>query len=275
MAVYGAEVAAGMLEVDSEEPSVGYRIEGLVSAPSLHRANRTYMTFFVNRRWIQSRTLSFALEDAYRGLLPEKRYPLAALNLTLPFGEVDVNSHPAKREVRFHQEGKVYSALQRAVRSALVATAPVRDMRGRGRGTPSPGSGLSASAGPGSFRSPFDTGSTGSLGPDGSDISQSASGGSGNDVRNAGNYGRSSYSGGNSLDGVGPPDAAPTPQQALPALRVVGQVRLTYIVAESPDGMYLVDQHAAHERVLFDRIIRRAAQREAQSQPLLAPARWT
>ena len=279
LAVYGAEVAAGMLEVNSEEPSVGYRIEGLVSAPSLHRANRTYMTFFVNRRWIQSRTLSFALEDACRGLLPEKRYPLATLNLTLPFGEVDVNSHPAKREVRFHQEGKVYSALQRAVRSALVATAPVRDMRGPGRGAPSPGSGLSSSAGPGFFRSPFDTGSTGFLGPDGSDISQSASSGSGNDVgnagndvRNAGNYGRSSYSGGSSLDGAGPPDAALTPQQALPALRVVGQVRLTYIVAESPDGMYLVDQHAAHERVLFDRIIRRAAQREAQSQPLLAPA---
>ena len=63
-----------------------------------------------------------------------------------------------------------------------------------------------------------------------------------------------------------------TPQVTLPALRVVGQVRLTYIVAESPDGMYLVDQHAAHERVLYDRIVRRAAGREPQSQPLLSPA---
>ena len=63
-----------------------------------------------------------------------------------------------------------------------------------------------------------------------------------------------------------------TPQQALPALRVVGQVRLTYIVAESPDGMYLVDQHAAHERVLFDRIVQGTTQREVQAQPLLAPA---
>ena len=63
-----------------------------------------------------------------------------------------------------------------------------------------------------------------------------------------------------------------TPQQALPALRVVGQVRLTYIVAESPDGMYLVDQHAAHERVLFDRIVRQAARREVPAQPLLTPA---
>ena len=73
-------------------------------------------------------------------------------------------------------------------------------------------------------------------------------------------------------EGYGPPDAALTPQQTLPALRVVGQVRLTYVVAESPDGMYLVDQHAAHERVLFDRIVRDASTKQSLSQLLLAPA---
>ena len=241
LAVYGAEAAAAMLEVAGQDPETGYRLAGFAGAPNLHRANRTYMTFFVNRRWIQSRLLSFALEEAYHGLLPEKRYPLAALNLILPYSAVDVNSHPAKREVRFHQEGKVYAALQRAVRAALVAAAPVREFRGTRRAPAS----ADATATPGFFRSPLDSRAPG----------QAAASAANRPV--AGN---------------GPPAAAMTPQQALPTLRVVGQVRLTYIVAESPDGMYLVDQHAAHERVLFDRIVRQAAQREVPSQPLLTPA---
>ena len=241
LAVYGAEAAAAMLEVAGQDGETGYRVTGFAGAPNLHRANRTYMTFFVNRRWIQSRMLTFALEEAYHGLLPEKRYPLAALNLVLPYEAVDVNSHPAKREVRFHQEGKVYAALQRAVRAALVGAAPVRDISGPGRAAVATGS----SGTPGFFRSPFD-------------------------ARSPGNAAMGA--GGRPVEGGGPATAAMTPQQALPSLRVVGQVRLTYIVAESPDGMYLVDQHAAHERVLFDRIVQRAAEREVQSQPLLAPA---
>lgn len=241
LAVYGAEAAAAMLEVAGQDPETGYRLAGFAGAPNLHRANRTYMTFFVNRRWIQSRLLSFALEEAYHGLLPEKRYPLAALNLILPYSAVDVNSHPAKREVRFHQEGKVYAALQRAVRAALVAAAPVREFRGSRRAPAA----ADSTATPGFFRSPLDSRAPG----------QAAASAASRPV-----------------DGNGPPAAAMTPQQALPTLRVVGQVRLTYIVAESPDGMYLVDQHAAHERVLFDRIVRQAAQREVPSQPLLTPA---
>ncbi len=246
VAVYGADVASNLLEVSGESPDSGYRVEGFVGNPSLHRANRTYMTFFVNRRWIQSRMLTFALEEAYQRLLPERRYPLAALNLSLPYEDVDVNSHPAKREVRFHQDGKVFSALQQGVRAALVAHSPVRSMQSPTTPrSPYPDSGLQV---PGFFRSPFDgrssPGSPANGRPDGSPALE---------------------------QGFGPEGAALTPQQTIPALRVVGQVRLTYIVAESPDGMYLVDQHAAHERVLFDRMVRKAAQREALSQPLLSP----
>lgn len=241
LAVYGAEAAAALLEVEGADPETGYRVAGFAGAPNLHRANRTYMTFFVNRRWIQSRLLSFALEESYHGLLPEKRYPVAALNLILPYDAVDVNSHPAKREVRFRQEGKVYAALQRAARAVLVGAAPVRDMGGPVRPAGTGGNTWT----PGFFRSPFDARSPGNAAVSG--------------VGRAG-------------DGSGPAGAALTPQQALPALRVVGQVRLTYIVAESPDGMYLVDQHAAHERVLFDRIVQGTAQREVQAQPLLEPA---
>lgn len=242
LAVYGPEVASGMLQVQAEDPESGYGVDGFVSAPRLNRANRTYMTFFINRRWIQSRMLSFALEEAYHGLLPERRYPLAALNLTLPYSDVDVNSHPAKREVRFVDESKVYSTLQRAVRAALIADSPVPVLGRSGFGSNQPPT-AAGSASPSFFRSAFDR------------PGSSASGAGGRVTQDSGGLTAAGF----------------TPQQALPSLRVVGQVRLTYIVAEGPDGMYLVDQHAAHERVLFDRIVRKAADTSPEYQPLLAP----
>ena len=251
VAVYGPSVAASLLEVSEEDPETGYSVQGFIGNPGLHRANRTYMTFFVNRRWIQSRMLTHALEEAYLGMLPERRYPLAALNLGVPYEDVDVNSHPAKREVRFRQDGKVYSALQRAVRGALVAHSPVRSFRTAPSGQPIiPSSGFGS---PGFFRSPFD-GGAGAPSAGGPDLKSGSQGGR------------------PEVEKIGPAGAAMTPRQALPALRVVGQVRLTYIVAESPDGMYLVDQHAAHERVLYDAIIRRTDSEEVQVRPLLSPA---
>ena len=236
LAVYGSEVAGAMLEVAGEDPETGYRVGGFASPASLHRANRTYMTFFVNRRWVQSRMLSFSLEEAYHGLLPDRRYPLTVLDLSLPFDEVDVNFHPAKREVRFHKEGKVFSLLQRAVRAAVVAESPVPRMQ-----FPGPAPAVSAP-----YRGPSPQGG-----------------------------GAPSYFAPSPLSGPGetawaPPDAA-APRPAPPALKVVGQVKLTYIVAEGEEGMFLVDQHAAHERVLMEQIRRQAAERSPQSQPLLEP----
>ena len=236
LAVYGSQVAGSMLEVHAEDPETGYAVEGYVGAPSISRANRTYMTFFVNRRLIQNRMLSFAVEEAYAGLLQTKRYPVAAINVVMPYDAVDVNSHPAKREVRFHDDSRVFSLTQRAVRAALVAGSPVPPF-------PVASGGLSSSGG-------FRSGSrfSGAVFP--------------------------AYGGG--------ADRAPEPVGATGAealsllgrpsvpLQVVGQLKLTYIVAEGPEGMYLVDQHAAHERVVFDRIVGRREQREAVSQPLLA-----
>ena len=236
LAVYGAEIAGAMLEIGDEDPETGYRVDGFVSPPSLHRANRTYMTFFANRRWIQSRMLSFALEEAYHGLLPDKRYPLAVINLSLPFDDVDVNCHPAKREIRFHKDGKVFSVLQRAVRAAVVAGSPAPHAQLSGpssatappyRGTSSQGSGTASYFSPGAFNT----------------------------------FEEKPWA---------PPDAA-APRPVPPALKVVGQVKLTYIVAEGEEGMFLVDQHAAHERVLVERILDQAARKSPQSQPLLEP----
>ena len=234
LAVYGPQAATAMLEVHGEDPETGYQVDGFAGAPSLTRANRTYMTFFVNRRWVQSRMLSFAVEEAYIGLLQVKRYPLAALNISIPYEEVDVNSHPSKREVRFREENRVFSTVQRAVRAVLMADSPIPSLA-------SPPESAYPAAVTSSFfpRSAFGAARYGGGMPD--------------------------YEGG--LEG-GQADAR-LPKQPAPPLKVVGQLKLTYIVAEGPAGMFLVDQHAAHERVLFDRIYERASEQEPQSQPLL------
>ena len=240
LAVYGGQVAQNMLEVHAEDPESGYTVEGFAAAPSVSRANRTYLTFFVNRRLIQSRMLSFAVEEAYSGLLQVRRYPVAAVNVVMPYEEVDVNSHPAKREVRFHQENRVFSLTQRAVRAALMAESPVPTAAPALGGTPS-----FSSFGGGSRRATSPGGVSGRSGtgwprpPD-----------------------PAPASGGEALSLLGRPSVP---------LRVVGQLKLTYIVAEGPEGMYLVDQHAAHERTVFDRICVQRSDREAASQHLLAP----
>jgi DNA mismatch repair protein MutL len=236
LAVYGPQAATAMLEVHGEDSETGYQVDGFVGAPSLTRANRTYMTFFVNRRWVQSRMLSYAVEEAYMGLLQVKRYPLSALNISIPYEDVDVNSHPSKREVRFREENRVFSTVQRAVRSVLVADSPVPNL------APPTDSDYPAAVAPSFFpRSAFGI------------------------VRSRG--GMPDYPTG----ALGGPADAAAPLQPAPPLKVVGQLKLTYIVAEGPAGMFLVDQHAAHERVLFDRISLDISEREPLSQPLLEP----
>ena len=232
-AVYGAPAAAAMLEIHAADPETGYAVEGYAATPSASRANRTYMTFFVNRRWIQNRMLAYAVEEAYTGLLPVKRYPMAALNVIMPYAEVDVNSHPAKREVRFHHERPLFALTQRAVRAALVSDSPVPSAAPFE--PPRPGGGFPPGGAKSGADRPADSG-----------------------------YGGRGYSGAGT-------DALPLLGRPAVPLRVVGQLKQTYIVAEGPEGMYLVDQHAAHERVVFDRLIGRRDDEDAPAQSLLAP----
>ena len=236
VAVYGAETAGALLEVSRDPGDDGYGLRGYTSSPSVHRSNRSYATFLVNRRWVQSPLLSFALEQSYQGFLPDRRHPLAVLALTVPAGDLDVNVHPAKREVRFRQEDRAFSALQRAVRGALAETAPVPEMRLQGSPTPL-GQAEEATGNP--------------------RLVPAAFGGE----RNTWDF---------AAGGTAPPIGA-TPVDAIPSLRVLGQVRSTYLVAEGADGLYLIDQHAAHERVLFERVSRDVASRSPQIQALLEP----
>ena len=251
VAVYGVDVAAEMiaLATDADQPESDIRVRGFVSPPSLHRSNSTYITLFVNGRWVQDRSLSYAVIQAYHTLLPKGRYPLAVVMLELPPGDVDVNVHPTKAEVRFRDGDAAFRTIQRAVRSTLMAQAPVPR-----------------------FSRPEDdpTGSTG-----GRQTWPTAS--------SPGREGRlkrlTSLGGERQLqfedrpaagDDVGAREFV-SQEERLPPLRVVGQLGATYIIAEGPQGMFLIDQHAAHERVLFERLLRQRQQAEIRSQALLEP----
>jgi DNA mismatch repair protein MutL len=125
-AVYGAEVAAAAIEIDvppANENEPGVR--GVAIEPRLHRSSRNYISIYVNRRWVRNRALTFAVEEAYQGMLPVGRRPIAALDLSIPPEDVDVNVHPTKAEVRLRRERDVFGLLQRAVRRALSGSATV------------------------------------------------------------------------------------------------------------------------------------------------------
>ncbi len=231
--VYGSDTVDAMLEMSGADAE-GRRTWGLVSPPAVHRANRAAINFYVNRRWVQSRLLLQAVEEAYRGLLMEGRHPVVALHVEMAAAEVDVNVHPAKREVRFHHEGAVFSLAQRAVRETLVARSPVPLV------TASP-----------SAATPFRWRPT----------SREAN------LQEPLPW-RTLIPPKEQAPSKEPPASIPA---ALPALRVLGQASGTYIIAEGPEGVYLIDQHAAHERVRYEQVTRQAQERQPEVQGLLEP----
>ncbi len=122
-AAYGLDVGSAMLEVSGEPGAIA--VQGLAGPPQLSRSSRTYISLFVNRRWIRSRRLTYAVKGAYEGMLMVRRHPIVVLDLRLEPGAVDVNVHPTKAEVRFRDESAAFSAVQKAVRAALVTSSPV------------------------------------------------------------------------------------------------------------------------------------------------------
>ncbi len=242
-AIYGAETASAMLAVDHEE--AGVRITGLAGPPGVHRGNRAAISVFINGRWVQSRPLVFAIVDAYEGQLPIGRHPVAALDVHLDDEDVDVNVHPAKAEVRFRDERAVARTVRRAVLAALEGSRPVSWMDPGAAPAATPQDATTGGPAPlASLRARLEPPSIAAMrGPQ--------------PVQP-----RLDWSTG--VKAADRPAQPPGHREVIPLLRVVGQVGLTYIVAEGPDGMYLIDQHAAHERVVFDRIV---ALREAAGPP--------
>ncbi len=239
--VFGTEVASQMLEVSAEEKVASglVKVEGFVSPPSIHRPNRSQISFFVNRRWVQDALLTRALMEAYHTYLPSGRYPVVVLGITLDPALVDVNVHPTKREIRFKHPGDVFAAVQKAVRRVLTRQAPVAPFAGTLEAEPVPAQGRLGLC----SRMPI----RGRQGTPASPAHPKAE------------------------PAPVPPAQAASLVERLPVLRVLGQIGLTYIVAEGPDGMYLIDQHSAHERVLYEKLSRRREGEPIPSQKLLEP----
>src|SRR5258706_14870736 len=246
--LYGVDVAKQMLEIMAEEE--GYRLTGFISPTSLTRSNRKEITFFINGRWVHVISLSTALLQAYHTLLMVGRYPMTVLFLEINPEEVDVNVHPAKAEVRFRNQEKIFSFVQRSARKALLAYSPIPNVApslwGTTRTVPS--------------ESRSTVGLDWAIGHD----------------EPVSNLQRVESSEQLSVSSSGQPSVVSARQQStfkrIPLLRLIGQIGATYIVAEGPDGLYLVDQHSAHERVLFEKLMAQHDLKKIPSQVLLTPA---
>lgn len=237
--LFGAEPVGQLRPVDFRAGDL--RLHGYAGLPSLSRGDRSDQYFFINGRPAGAPLLHFALSEAYHTLLPRGRYPVLYLFLELPPGQVDVNVHPAKKEVRFRNPGAVRDAVIEGLRRALGTTpAAAAGIPG----APAP----SAAPAPESWLPALDR-----------------------ERPPAFAYPRLPMI----PSGPAPAtDAGPAPSGAAGPwawIRVVGQVGGLYVVLETSDGVVLMDPHAAHERVLFERFMKEVTGHRVNSQGLLAP----
>jgi len=273
---------------DYEPPPRGkVRLHGFVSKPELQKLNRNSIFVFVNHRLVRDRLVQHALTDAYRNIIPPTVFPVVLLFLEMPPTEVDANVHPAKTEVRFRQQGFVHDFVRDGVRAALMKARPVPQFRREITAAPtaavalSPGAdlprpddamaetggfALTAQALPartGSFA--FDGGEfVGSTGIVGAYRAATPSA----PVLHPAQAANGSPCGAASED-IAEPEGESVPQ--LLSLRPLGQVRESFILAVNPEGLWIIDQHVAHERVLFERVLRQRQTESIPIQKLLMP----
>jgi DNA mismatch repair protein MutL len=256
-ALYGVDVARQMLDINLEEER--FKLTGFISPVALTRSNRKEITFFINGRWVQDTPLTQALLQAYHTLLMVGRFPLAALFLEVPPEEVDVNVHPAKAEVRFRNPEKVFGFILRSARRTILAFTPVpqvapQNLWGRTDERPQATD----------DRRQVDTGWI--LGHAAHHRPLTT-----DNIQGIQQSEDSSYIVSRTSSAVEQPLTTDNSRLATPILRLIGQIGATYLVAEGPDGLYLIDQHAAHERVLFEKLMTQHESKNIPSQALLTP----
>lgn len=271
------------------------RLHGFVSKPEIQKLNRNSIFIFVNGRLIRDRLILHALTDAYRNIIPPTVFPVVLLFLEMPFSEVDVNVHPSKTEVRFRQSSFLHDFVRDSVRAALMKARPVPAFATEIHASPTARAELSPR---------LDTqGVPDELGISAEDIGALTAPGAPARTEPL-EFGGSFAVEGNAAvgaarlrpQGFGSHIAAPRlPAQevvpetdsgcgalveesdesmdlsALSSLRPLGQIRDSFILAVEPQGLWIVDQHVAHERVLFEKILRQRAERTVESQRLLMP----
>jgi DNA mismatch repair protein MutL len=280
-------------EADYAPPEPGFlRISGFVSKPELQKLNRNSVYVFVNHRLVRDRLVLHALTEAYRNIIPPTSYPVVLLFLEMPPQEVDVNVHPAKTEVRFRQPGFVHDFIRDTVRTTLMTARPAASfaaaLGGSHGGTahasasllidvsPMPGPpgetvfsprAVEESEGAASaddvdaftLRAPVVPESPGRLAFSEQGIAvgyEDVAGASGNMGSNGAAF---------------QPDGPAETLNALATLKPLGQIRDSFILAANDEGLWIIDQHVAHERVLFEKILRDREVEQVQRQRLLMP----
>ncbi len=265
-----------------EENPLAFRLRGFVSAPSVQKLNRNSIYLFVNGRLIRDRLLLHALSAAYYNLMPPACFPVALLFVDCDFEEVDVNVHPAKTEVRFRHSSFVHDFVRDTVRDALIAAKPAAAMPLPPR-PPQPGEGLPYSE----FSQRLET--DGFVASVAAPESGSSAPGPGFNLRPqqappprldlerpaprfdfdpAPVVRRAPDSHGFLPDGL---YAAEASLASLADLRPLGQLHDSFIVAAGRDGLWIIDQHVAHERILFEQVLRQQSEGRSGSQRLLVP----
>jgi DNA mismatch repair protein MutL len=258
------------------------RVHGFVSKPEIQKLNRNSIYIFVNGRLIRDRLIQHAIIEAYRNILPPTVFPVVLLFIELPNGEVDVNVHPSKTEVRFRQQSVTHDFVREAVRTALMKARPVpqfaAEIKAHPTASPSltPGARASmvdisawraANLPPGFvLQPPVVPPQTEHLQFGGESIAVEA-----NAALAVARLPEQYVPG----DTCAPPipeetestDIAP----ALASLKPLGQIRESFILAVNAEGLWIVDQHVAHERVLFEKVLKQRAAQKVESQRLLMP----
>ncbi|WP_291842993.1 DNA mismatch repair endonuclease MutL [Maricaulis sp.] len=271
-AILGSDFGENALEVDQERD--GVRIFGFASLPTYSRGSSMHQYLFVNGRPVRDKLLGGAVRGAYQDFLARDRHPVVALNVELPTGLVDVNVHPAKAEVRFRDAGLVRGLIVGSLRHALAAAGhrasttvagyALGRVRPEGWQPPQPPPGgyqshTASLAGWGAARPPsepvqdrvFDPGMSARVEPD--------------------QAGYGSGFGEGSAQGFAPDQQASAPPPDWPLGVARAQLHETYVVAQTADGIVIVDQHAAHERLVYERMKKMIAETGVQRQRLLVP----
>ena len=268
--IFGESFLENLLEVNGGDAQLA-RVTGFVSAPKDRRTSRDSQYLFVNRRFVRDRMIGRALSEAYRSILPYGVYPAALLFIETPLEEVDVNVHPAKTEVRFRRQAAVSDAVREAVRSALASKSYVHHEEQPQPLPPPPSPVLPSPSQPPSPRINFFIPEPVTPEVSGDEIAR--------DIE-AMIYSRpaaptvpSAPSSVSSAvyDSADKFTKVPEPESLSRNIRPLGQLEESFIIATDDEGLLLIDQHVAHERILFDKYRALESERRTESQQLLVP----